>query len=173
MRSFNFLFLFGLLFRRGDSPLELGDEPSACSASSTPSLQQTTHHFMLAHRHPSIPMRTIICTLPLVKNNSARNTHSSVAKAPSRMSRNVGWRDDPGVRICETKPALVSTISFDVVSSVETIWVSEDMAGCQGSGKSGLASQRRTSGHWRFSATCSLACVDRASPLWHSVLYLH
>ena len=61
------------------------------------------HHFTLAHRQSSMPMSTMICTFPERRKRRAMKMASSVAKAPSRMSKKVGFKDDPGVSKLEKK----------------------------------------------------------------------
>lgn len=44
-----------------------------------------------------MPINTKMCMLPDVNHSNARNIPSKKANATSRMRRNVGWRDEPGV----------------------------------------------------------------------------
>lgn len=48
-------------------------------------------------------MSIIMCILPESKYSKARNMVSSVANAPSRMRRNVGFKEEPGLSRVEKK----------------------------------------------------------------------
>lgn len=105
--------------------LQFMDIPDALNESSLPLHKANTqaHHLTLAHRQPSMPMRANRWMLPPVRNKSPRKTQSNVPKAPSRISRNVGSSDEPGVRTLWRKPESVVDLlggggSEDVPSTI-------------------------------------------------------
>lgn len=59
----------------------------------------TTDHLTLAQSATSIAISAKKCRLPRVIIARERSTSNSAPKAPSTRKRNVGCRDDPGVRI--------------------------------------------------------------------------
>lgn len=88
-----------------------------------------THHFTLAHRHSSIPIKATKCRFPFVMTASVTSTNSRNANAPSRMSWNVGWRDDPGVRMLERKSVEArfscesgGNVTSDIVNAIRLVF---------------------------------------------------
>ena len=62
-----------------------------------------THHFTLAHKHPSMHISANTWKFPFVSIASPMNTSNKSPNAPSTARRNVGCNDEPGVRIFENK----------------------------------------------------------------------
>jgi hypothetical protein len=58
---------------------------------------------MLAQRAISMPINANMCIFPAVMNASAMNTTKRNANAPSTMSRKVGCKDEPGLRMVDKK----------------------------------------------------------------------
>lgn len=61
-----------------------------------------TYHLTLAQSAISIPISANIWIFPAVKNASIMKTKKRNANAPSTMCRNVGCKEEPGLRIFET-----------------------------------------------------------------------
>lgn len=61
------------------------------------------YHFTLNHKHSSIPMRANTWGFPAVKKARIINTRKSIKNAQSTISRNVGWREEPGCKMVEKK----------------------------------------------------------------------
>lgn len=61
------------------------------------------HHFTLAHKQSSIAIRTRTWMLPDVRMASDVSMRSSNINEPSTMTRKVGCREDPGVRMLSRK----------------------------------------------------------------------
>jgi hypothetical protein len=59
----------------------------------------------LPHSASSIHIKAKMCTFPDVRKVRVIRTSRSEANAPSRTSRKVGWRDEPGVRMVSKKDA--------------------------------------------------------------------
>ena len=81
------------------------------------------YHFTLAHKHNSITMRTNMWTFPERRNKRATKIASNVAKAPSRMRRKVGFRDDPGLSKPEKKLSSISSVDSGVDITIIAICV--------------------------------------------------
>lgn len=77
----------------------LGFEPPLASVET----QGYTHHFTLPHKATSIAISAMRWTFPRVTIARAHNTKRRAAKALSTKSRNVGLRDEPGVRTVSRK----------------------------------------------------------------------
>ncbi|KAF5370075.1 hypothetical protein D9758_001242 [Tetrapyrgos nigripes] len=77
------------------------------------------HHLTLAHNANSIATSATKCMLLVMKKRPSRMTKSA-ANAPSKMSRKVGCKEDPGVNMLEKKDKesvsvlVVSVIAVDV-----------------------------------------------------------
>ena len=106
--------------------LELGDEPyrwtKDCRRHGIDIRVGHAHHFTLTQRHPSMTMRNTMCTLPPVRSKSKMKTSSRAMNAASRMRRNVGLRDDPGVRMLEKKPPGASVAASAVGRVVSEVF---------------------------------------------------
>lgn len=95
----------------------------------------STYHFTLVHKHASIPMSTIICTLPRVSTRSTRNTQRSRPKAMSNAKRKVGFKEEPGVRIfeknpdCTTEPSCIDGRFTGVSTMLRRVEVKQSPAG--------------------------------------------
>jgi len=81
-----------------------------------------THHLILAQRASSMPISAKICIFPAVMNASAVNTARRDANAPSTMSKKVGFKDEPGLRMVEKKD---SSLSGDGDDGVEVDMMEE------------------------------------------------
>jgi hypothetical protein len=73
-----------------------------------------------------MPISAKICTLPLVRNNRPTKVMNSKANATSRMNRNVGCSEEPGVRIFVRKEGWLSSLAAVDSSCVLIIGPSRD-----------------------------------------------
>ena len=76
-------------------------------------MSKSTCHFTLAHRASWMPIKAKKCGLPFVMYADQRKTMNNSANTASRARRNVGWRDEPGLRMKEMN----GSSSSDAMSS--------------------------------------------------------
>lgn len=99
------------------------NEPSGRCVRLLVESMKATYHLTLAQSASSINIKANIWKLPAVAYARMRKTINNAVNAPSRILRNIGFRDEPGCRMLARKPICSVESADDIAGGCKSLYL--------------------------------------------------